>query len=87
MDGACLAPLKLETESNPMTHDDLADAFRDLFQELHSKIDALPDTPGRRRGQLFAAAMHRAADSLATWASGEGLIQTFDGTNKPPPGP
>ncbi len=67
-----------------MTHEELADAFRDLFAELHTQIDALDDDPTKIRLDAWANVAHGALERLEKHAAEGDLIQPFDGTDKPP---
>lgn len=64
---------------NVMTNDELADAFRDLFDQLHGKIDALPDGGLKHRADALAGVAHRALEKLKAHAVDEGVVQPFSG--------
>lgn len=68
-----------------MTRDELAQVFDDAIKELHSHVDDLPDGATKRRAKRLTSILHRAAEELAELAQDSGMIQPFDGTNKPPP--
>jgi 5-methylthioribose kinase len=70
-----------------MTNDELLATFTTAFEELHAKIDALPDGGVKVRAQRLAAIFHQEGNALAAHALHAGEITTFDGTSKPPPGP
>jgi hypothetical protein len=66
-----------------MTNDQLMAAFTANFAELHAKVDALPDAPGKVEAQRLASMFHHAGNVFAAHVSDMGEVQPFDGTNKP----
>lgn len=68
-----------------MTNDELANAFKALFDEAHAKVEALPDGPFKSRtGELLSVA-HGIMDRLRRRAIDQGEIQPMSGgdPNKP----
>lgn len=72
---------------NLMDNDALADAFRNLFDQLHAKIDALPDGALKNRGEALAGVAHRALERLKKHAVDEGVVQPFSGGEEKPEEP
>lgn len=69
-----------------MTHDELADAFKVLLDEMHDQIEAQPD-PLRGRARRWARVLHGAADALKELAVDHGLVQPLSGGDPKPLGP
>jgi hypothetical protein len=69
---------------NMMSNDELADAFRDLFDQLHAKIAALPDGGLKTRADELAGVAHRALERLKRHAVDSGEVQPFSGGDPKP---
>jgi hypothetical protein len=67
-----------------MTNDQLADAFRDLFDELHAKIDALPDSGKKVYLDAWANVAHGALERLKKRAVDEGDVSVESGGDPKP---
>lgn len=65
--------------TNMRSNDELADDFRALFDDLHAKIEAHPDSSLKHRAEILADVAHRALDRLKKLAGDEGVIQPFSG--------
>ena len=73
--------------TNVMSNDELADAFRDLFDQLHAKIDAHPEGPLKNRAEALAGVAHRALERLKKHAVDDGVIQPMSGGEEKPQEP
>jgi hypothetical protein len=69
---------------NYMNSDELADAFRDLFDQLHAKIEAHPAGPLKHRAEVLANVAHRALERLKKHAVDDGIVQPFSGGEEKP---
>lgn len=67
---------------NTMDPDELADAFRNLFDQAHAH-EGLLDNRGRRLLRL----MHAAAEAFKDHCVEGGIIQPQSGGDPKPPGP
>lgn len=75
--------------TNMHSDDELADAFKALFDELHAKIEALPEGALKHRAEILADVSHRAMNRLKKLAANDGVIQPFSGgdpKDEPPQG-
>ncbi len=62
-----------------MTNDDLANAFKALFDEAHAKAEALPDGPFKRRTIERLNVAHEIMERLRKHAAQEGEISIESG--------
>lgn len=62
-----------------MSNDELANAFKALFDEAHAKAEALPDGPFKRRTIERLNVAHEIMDRVRKHAVDEGEIQPFSG--------
>ncbi len=70
--------------TNYMSNDELADAFKSAFDELHAKIDALDAGATKRRATRLAAIAHNALSELRDVADGGGMISPMSGGGPKP---
>ncbi len=62
-----------------MTNDELANAFKALFDEAHAKAEALPDGPFKKRNIERLNVAHEIMERIRKHAVQEGEIQPFSG--------
>lgn len=70
-----------------LSDDDLADAFRNLFDQLHAKIEARAEGPLKNRAEALAGVAHRALERLKKYAVDDGVIQPMSGGEEKPETP
>jgi hypothetical protein len=69
-----------------LSNDELADVTRDLFDELHKRVDAMPDGFVKVRFGKHLAKAHKAMNGLQGAAKTTSTIQPMSGgDNKTPP--
>jgi hypothetical protein len=62
-----------------VTNDELANAFKALFDEAHAKAEALPDSGFKRRTIERLNVAHEIMDRIRKTAVDEGEIQPMSG--------
>jgi len=62
-----------------VTNDELADAFKTLFDEAHAKAEALPDGGFKKRTIERLNVAHEIMDRIRRQAVDEGEIQPMSG--------
>jgi hypothetical protein len=67
-----------------MTNDELADAFKALFDELESKLEALPDSQRKTRAQKLTGSAHLALGIVRDLFADDGTIQPMSGGGDKP---
>jgi hypothetical protein len=67
-----------------MTNDELTQYFVTGLTALHENVAALPDGPLKTRAERMARVAHGALEALQDLGEEGGVVQPFDGTNKPP---
>ncbi len=67
-----------------MSNDELADAFKSAFDELHAKIDALDAGATKRKMERFADIAHKALSEIRDLADGDGMIVPMSGGGPKP---
>ena len=70
--------------SNYMSNDELADLFKSAFDELHLKIEAMPEGATKKRLGRLADIAHKAMSELRDLADGDGMIAPMSGGGPKP---
>lgn len=65
-------------------NNDLADAFRELLDNLHENIEAMDDGQPKVRAQRLAKVAHGALEALRDHAADHGLVEPFSGGDPKP---